>query len=43
MASPVQTYFVPFPEDELFATFDTLNPPAVSGDINNVISIAIEI
>ncbi|NEP95576.1 MAG: hypothetical protein F6K25_22825, partial [Okeania sp. SIO2G4] len=40
LADPVQTYFVPLPEDDLFATFDTINSVA-DGNINNVISVAI--
>ena len=39
--APVQTYFVPLPEDPLFASFDTINPPEVSGSINTLIAIAV--
>ncbi|MGD1714705.1 hypothetical protein [Dapis sp. BLCC M172] len=37
---PVQSYYVPLPEDDLFETFDTINNNA-DGDINNVISVAV--
>ena len=40
LANPVQTYYVPLPEDDLFETFDTINSRA-NGRINNVISVAI--
>ncbi|KAI2514320.1 oxidoreductase [Fragilaria crotonensis] len=44
LPSPVQTYFVPLPENDLIALFKEMsagvNPPA-SGNVNTVISIAI--
>ncbi|KAI2514177.1 extracellular matrix structural constituent [Fragilaria crotonensis] len=44
LPSPVQTYFVPLPEDDLIALFKEMSagvvPPA-SGNVNTVISIAI--
>lgn len=38
--APVQTYYVPLPEDELFDTFDAINAPQASGNVNSAISIA---
>jgi uncharacterized repeat protein (TIGR01451 family) len=40
LTPPVQTYFVPLREDNLFTSFDTINP-ITSGNINTLISIAI--
>ncbi len=40
LASVAQTYFVPLPEDELNATFESINS-VKDGDINNIISIAV--
>ncbi|MDJ0518938.1 MAG: carboxypeptidase regulatory-like domain-containing protein, partial [Trichodesmium sp. MO_231.B1] len=38
--NPVQSYYVPLPEDDLFETFDEINSVA-DGDINTVISVAV--
>ena len=42
--APIQTYFVPMPEDDLLngptSTFETING-AASGNVNTLISIAI--
>ncbi|MDJ0730787.1 MAG: hypothetical protein QNJ33_12415, partial [Crocosphaera sp.] len=40
LTPPVQTYFVPLREDNLFTSFDTINS-VTSGNINTLISIAI--
>ena len=41
-AAPVQTYYVPLPEDDLFnETFETLNASAAEQPVNTLISVAI--
>ena len=40
--APVQTYYVPFPEEDLFnETFETINAPNAFAPVNTLISIAI--
>lgn len=50
LPSPVQTYFVPLPEEQLFDSFKTLFPgptyynasiPMVRGNVTNAISVAV--
>ncbi|NEQ77023.1 MAG: Cna B-type domain-containing protein, partial [Okeania sp. SIO2C9] len=40
LTPPVQTYFVPLREDDVFTSFDTIQPNT-DGDINTIISVAI--
>lgn len=39
--APVQTYFVPLPEDTLFHSFDTINPPNVYGSVHTLVAVAV--